>query len=65
MEKQRLMTSTSDCKSHPLEVIHSFGRSTGSEGDGEVKKTHLVFLFPFKNIFDPAKAAHIDVICLA
>lgn len=24
-------------------------------------KTHLVFLFPVENIFDPAKAAHIEV----
>jgi hypothetical protein len=36
---------------------HSFGRSTGSDqGDGDVTKTHLVFLFPVKNIFHPAKA---------
>jgi hypothetical protein len=52
------MAWTSDCS---LEVIRSFRRSTGSNGDGEVKKTCLVFLFPVENIFDPAKAAHIDV----
>ena len=45
-----------------IPTSHSFLRSTRSDyGGGDVIKTHLVFLFPVENIFDPAKAAHIDV----